>query len=172
VVLLSLIGGLTLTTAQEGDVLNNSKNMSKTPSSKIELIWPVGNRQGHITLNYGENLNPFTKKSFFHKGIDIAYHRGTEVKAAAKGNISMVGFDEDSKGFYVEIQHENGMKTLYTHLMKNPEVMLDQIVDSGEVIGFLGNTGKSTGPHLHFEIWQGKKSVNPEDYLDYLVEIQ
>ncbi|MCK5153370.1 MAG: M23 family metallopeptidase [Spirochaetales bacterium] len=105
---------------------------------------------GIISSHFGERVNPITGSSHFHNGIDVAAPLGTEVMAARSGTVQFVGFN-DICGNFISILHENSYETVYCHL-KKVFVQLNQQVQSGMIIGTVGNTGMSTGPHLHFEI--------------------
>ena len=101
-----------------------------------------------------------------HHAIDIAGYVGTPIKAADSGFIIKVGWSEAGYGNHIIIDHRNGYKTLYAHLTSYVVNVADS-VKKGQVIGFLGNTGKSTGPHLHFEIIKNDERRNPLGYLPY-----
>ncbi|BBB31741.1 peptidase M23 [Thermotomaculum hydrothermale] len=134
---------------------NKNDVLRKTPS-----IWPV---KGFITDGFGYRIDPFTGKRAFHKGIDISARRGTPVVAPADGIVTMAG---KTKGYgnFVVINHQNNLETRYGHL-RDIFVKRGQIVKRGDVIGTVGNTGRSTGPHLHFEVRVNGKAVNPRDYI-------
>jgi len=116
-----------------------------------------------ITSDYGYRLHPITRQKGFHQGIDIGAPLGTKVIAARNGKISKAGYNS-IYGKYVEVLHEGGYKTFYGHL-KEAFVELNQTVNSGMIIGEVGSSGLSTGPHLHFEIRWKDKSFNPEEML-------
>lgn len=105
---------------------------------------------GIVSSRFGERINPITGNSHFHNGIDIAAPMGTEVMAARSGIIQYIDFN-DICGNFINILHENNYETVYCHL-KKVYVQLNQQVQSGMIIGTVGNTGMSTGSHLHFEI--------------------
>lgn len=122
-----------------------------TAAAPSALIWPV---MGIITAYFGGA----------HKGIDIATAYGTPVKAAASGQVVLVAYGYYGYGNYVVIRHSNGLETAYAHLAEI-YVTMGQTVSQGEVIGTIGCTGWCTGPHLHFEVYQGGVPVNPMAYL-------
>jgi murein DD-endopeptidase MepM/ murein hydrolase activator NlpD len=100
-----------------------------------------------------------------HKGIDIANNVGTPIVAARAGRVSFSGWHDGGYGYLVEIQHDDGSKSLYGH---NSRLMVrvGEVVDQGSVIAAMGSTGRSTGPHLHFEIHPpGSGAVNPLEFL-------
>lgn len=105
---------------------------------------------GYISSGFGNRLHPFSGKHHFHNGIDISAPSGTDVMASRAGIIESVEYD-DVCGNYIRIKHENNYETIYCHL-KKVFVQLNQQVQSGMIIGTVGTTGMSTGPHLHFEI--------------------
>jgi len=115
--------------------------------------------EGLVSSGYGLRQNPFTGHNKFHNGIDIAAPSGTAVFAAREGEIIGTGYN-DIFGNYIEIQHEGGYKTFYGHLNKI-FVELHSEVNSTMMIAEVGNTGRSTGPHLHFEIRRDGSARNP-----------
>jgi len=129
--------------------------LSATPS-----IWPV---HGYLSAVFGKRIDPFTGQLDFHNGIDISTQIGTRVQAPADGVIVSCG----ARGAYgnaIIIDHGYGIMTQYGHLdafNSRP----GQRVHRGDIIGFVGNTGRSTGPHLHYEIWLNRQAKNPLDYI-------
>lgn len=99
-----------------------------------------------------------------HKGIDIQAWYGAPLYAADGGVVTYAGY-ESGYGFYVEIDHQNGMKTLYAHMSQSPSVSAGQTVDKGQVIGYEGETGNAFGHHVHFEVYVNGSRVNPQSYL-------
>ncbi len=116
-----------------------------------------------ITSKYGPRIDPFKKTKAFHGGIDFGGRTGDNIYVTGNGVVktSAIG-----KGFgnFIVIDHGHGYRTLYAHLSKRLVKRGDK-VSRGQVIGLLGNTGRSTGPHLHYEIHKNKKTVNPMKYL-------
>ncbi len=123
-------------------------------------IWPV---KGWLTSGFGNRLSPFTGDIAMHNGIDIASHRDTPIVASAAGVVSYEGFDS-GLGKVVKINHGYGIQTMYGHLSKTA-VKIGQRVKRGDVIGYVGNTGLSTGPHLHYEVYVHDVPVNPMRYI-------
>ena len=115
--------------------------------------------KGRITSHYGFRLSPVSGNRNFHSGIDIAASSGTPVFAAGKGVIVANGYNE-VYGKYIIIQHPGLYHTLYGHL-KESFVILNNQINAGTIIGEVGNTGYSTGPHLHFEVRSGDKTEDP-----------
>ena len=124
----------------------------------IPTFWPV---RGFITNRFSEAEGE--KGTIFHGGIDIAVDRGTPVRAAASGYASEAGWN-DSYGYYVQIDHGYGIKTLYAHA-DMLVVSKGERVSQGQTIAYSGNTGRSTAPHLHFQVTQNNIPVDPLKYL-------
>lgn len=95
-----------------------------------------------------------------HEGVDIAAPTGTGVRVAAEGQVLRTGYDAGGYGRFIEVRHPNGMSTLYGHLSRI-DVASGDAVAPGQRIGLVGSTGRSTGPHLHFEVRRGDRQVNP-----------
>lgn len=112
-----------------------------------------------LSSYYGWRKSPFTGARSFHSGIDMAAPHGTSVYASLPGRVAAVGYNE-TYGNYVIISHHSGYRTLYGH-MSAVLVVRGQNVDMNTRIGRVGNTGLSTGPHLHFTVFKGGKTVNP-----------
>ena len=127
----------------------------------IPLATPI--EKYYITSSYGYRKDPYTKRRAFHKGIDLGAAWGTDILATASGEISFVG-NYGSYGKSVFIDHGNGIQTRYAHLSKI-FVKKGETVDLGNIIGKIGNTGRSTGKHLHYEIKVYDKARNPYPFL-------
>jgi len=115
--------------------------------------------RGRLTSRFGYRRDPFTGKISFHTGIDIANRIGAAVHAARDGVITFVGLKR-GYGLVIQIKHRFGYKTVYGHLL-GTRVKVGQKVKRGQIIGFVGNTGRSTGPHLHFEVWLKSRLIDP-----------
>ncbi len=124
------------------------------------LQWPV---RGPISSGFGPRIHPIYNVPSFHTGIDIAVAEGTPVRAAAPGRVTVAGW-EGGFGLLVIIDHENGYETYYGHLSK-VLVSPGHYVQAGDVIALSGNTGLSTGPHLHFEVRYLGTPVDPRPLL-------
>ncbi len=120
---------------------------------------PLPRGEGAISSLYGPRRNPFTGELQFHYGVDLATDIGIDVYATRYGKVIQKGYDE-RYGHYVLLEHSGGYKSFYGHL-NYITVELNQTVKSGSIIGTVGSTGISTGPHLHFEIWQNDSAVDP-----------
>ncbi|MCR4939356.1 MAG: M23 family metallopeptidase [Treponemataceae bacterium] len=118
--------------------------------------------EGILTSAYGMRESPITGSMLFHKGIDLAAPEGTPVYACKSGYVLSASSD-DVYGNFVILQHENNLQSVYAHLFEIEKK--EGYVHSGSVIGYVGTTGLSTGPHLHFEIRQNGENKNPEDFL-------
>lgn len=118
--------------------------------------------EGRMTSNYGKRKDPFTKKKTFHGGIDIAAPEGTPVYASAEGQIIFAG-EKGAYGQLIVIKHILGFETRYGHL-EEIQVEVGDKVKKNQQIGLVGSTGRSTGPHLHFEVRRFRKNQKPEFY--------
>ncbi len=117
-----------------------------------------------VTSSYGYRRDPFTGAAAMHSGLDFKGPRGAPIYAAAKGRVTYVG-GKSGYGKTVEISHGNGLMTRYAH-MSNYAAKVGQTVEAGDVIGAIGSTGRSTGPHLHFEVRINERAVNPRPFLE------
>jgi murein DD-endopeptidase MepM/ murein hydrolase activator NlpD len=124
--------------------------------------WPVNG--GHITSSFGNREHPRSGARQFHTGVDIAAETGRPVKATADGIVSFADWSGGS-GNLVAVEHGFGYSTYYAHNRKL-NVRIGQTVKRGDVIGYIGSTGNSTGPHVHYEVWKDGKPLNPSGYLD------
>jgi murein DD-endopeptidase MepM/ murein hydrolase activator NlpD len=134
--------------------------------AEIPSIWPIKGGLGHISMYFGQNINPFSGQYYIHKGIDIStYRSGDPVVSTADGQVVTIDYDENF-GNYILIKHKLGYYTRYAHLL-SARVRLGQRVQQGDVIGYIGNTGLSTGPHLHSEIHIGSAVVDTYGYINF-----
>jgi murein DD-endopeptidase MepM/ murein hydrolase activator NlpD len=124
------------------------------------FVYPI---RGRLTSSFGWRLDPISGVRRFHAALDLAASTGTTVKAAMDGRIATVGYNA-TYGNYIIMSHSGGYQTLYAHL-HSVSVRKDAAVNQGSKIGEVGNTGYSTGPHLHFAVFRNGKAVNPLDYL-------
>ena len=142
-------------------IINNQKNLM----ADIPNISPVKNGAGYVTAYYGPAIHPFYNYWYIHKGIDIAAFIGTPIVSTADGEVYQVNRDSrDTYGLYVVVRHKYGFYTQYAHLDRI-YVKPGQKVTQGEVIALMGNTGLSTGPHVHYEVRVGTEVVDPLTYL-------
>ncbi|HIE06224.1 MAG TPA: M23 family metallopeptidase [bacterium (Candidatus Stahlbacteria)] len=136
-------------------LINKFKILAHTPS-----IMPVN---GILTSGFGPRLDPFTGRMRFHEGQDIAAPPGTPIVAPANGVVTVVK-RKKGYGLTIEIDHGYGIKTRYAHCMA-AKVSSGMRVKRGDVIGMVGNSGRATGPHLHYEVHISGKKVNPLNYI-------
>ena len=145
------------------EIISLAKNKEKMLSS-IPAIMPVSNKDLTRTASgYGWRIHPIYKIRKFHEGMDFTAPTGTEVYATGDGVIEVVKSSKRGYGKRVVIDHGFGYKTRYAHLNEF-NVRRGQEVKRGEVIGYVGSSGLSVAPHLHYEVMKGNKNVNPVDY--------
>jgi len=126
---------------------------------------PIGqNWRNVVTSEFGYRRDPFTGERRGHSGMDLAVPTGTSVRAALSGTVTVSTYNQGGYGYYVMIDHGNGLSTLYGH---NSQLLarVGQTVEAGDVIALSGSTGRSTGPHLHFEVRINGERTNPRSYL-------
>lgn len=141
---------------------SNSSNGGNTIHTSGSYCWPL-NISGTITSNFGYRDAPTAGASSYHKGIDIAAPMGTSVVAAKEGTVTTASY-QSAAGNYIMVYHGNSTYTVYMHLSAI-HVSVGQKVSQGEVIGAVGSTGVSTGPHLHFGVNVNGSYVNPLNYV-------
>jgi len=134
--------------------------MNFADSSYTPSIWPV---MGHITDSFGERLDPFSGEGAFHTGVDVASDYGAPVHATADGIIT-IAENHAGYGRLVVIDHGFGITTWYAHLSAFSAVVGAR-VKRGEVVGYTGISGRSTGPHVHYEVRINNAPINPSKYL-------
>jgi len=127
----------------------------------IPLLAPA--ELGSVSSDFGARLDPFNEQLAFHSGVDFSGPKGAEVRATASGIVVFAGKHGDY-GNTVEIDHGHGIRTRYGHLAKI-EAQLGTQVDQGAIIGRLGSTGRSTGPHVHYEVWYDQTVKDPEKFI-------
>ena len=126
---------------------------------------PIGeNWRNVVTSEFGYRRDPFTGERRGHTGMDLAVPTGTSVRAALPGTVTVSTYNQGGYGYYVMIDHGSGLSTLYGH---NSQLLarVGQTVEAGDVIALSGSTGRSTGPHLHFEVRINGERTNPRSYL-------
>lgn len=140
-------------------------NVQTTLFSDIPSLWPIKGGIGHISMAFGQNRHPFTGQWYLHKGIDLStYRSGDPIVATADGQVVTVEFDP-GWGNYIIIKHKHGFYTRYAHL-QSYRVTRGEYVQQGQTIGYIGTSGVSTGPHLHYEVHIGSDVVDPIKYLN------
>lgn len=144
------------------DELIGKVEEAKPYLDRMPNTWPV---RGRITSGFGNRANPFTGRgSEFHSGIDIKVGTGTSVSATGGGKVIYAGW-QNGYGYLVGISHINGVSTYYAH-NSNVLVNVGDYVNRGDVVAKSGNTGRSTGPHVHYEIRLNGVAVNPMNYIE------
>jgi murein DD-endopeptidase MepM/ murein hydrolase activator NlpD len=136
------------------------RSSSPADQTTVPSIWPV---RGQVTAAFGERMDPLSGEGAFHAGMDIAAPKGTAVECAADGIVLAAEYDA-GYGNAVLVDHGSGITTKYGHLSKIG-VVIGQEVKRGQFIGAVGATGKTTGPHLHYEVHVRDTPVNPAKYL-------
>lgn len=137
-------------------VISDNESLMKS----LPAITPTA---GWISSHFGHRVSPFTHQPVLHRGLDIGAETGTPIHAAASGVIEAAGFSE-TLGKFVVIDHGYNIKTKYAHASEL-KVKKGDYVKRGDEISLVGTTGRSTGPHLHYEVWVGDNAVDPNSYL-------
>ena len=126
---------------------------------------PIGSGwERRVTSEFGNRVDPITGKRKGHGGMDLAVPTGTPIRAALGGTVTVSKYNAGGYGYYVMIDHGNGLATLYGHCSKLL-AKAGQTVEAGDIIALSGSTGRSTGPHLHFEVRVNGEQTNPRAYL-------
>ena len=153
-----------------GQIDRKSKRLGALESSLMDkqlqaAVYPAGwpTDGGWVSSGFGVRSDPFTGRTAFHEGVDIASRFGSVIKAMGGGVVSFAGH-KDGYGVTVEINHGNGYTTRYAHC-KTVLVRVGDRITKGQDVAQVGSSGRSTGPHLHFEVLRDGKSVNPGSYL-------
>lgn len=140
----------------EGMVRNKEKLLASTPA-----IQPISNKDlNRLSSGFSYRIDPIYKTVKFHAGLDFSAPQGTPIYATAQGVVRIANNLGNGYGNHVVIAHGYQYSTLYGHMYRI-KVRVGQSVKRGEVIGYVGNTGKSTGPHLHYEVLKGKRHLDP-----------
>ncbi|RUM64216.1 MAG: M23 family peptidase [Sulfurospirillum sp.] len=157
--------------------LNTTKNLQNsdallqktTPLIRSMILqnlpsgYPCSSRR--ITSRFGWRMHPIYHEKRFHHGIDFGGMEGTPIRATCNGIVEFAGYSKGGYGNMVIIDHNYGFKTLFGHMLKNLRVKKGDFVKKGSIIGYLGNTGLSTGPHLHYEIKYLRYFIDPYPFL-------
>ncbi|MBB1150035.1 M23 family metallopeptidase [Myroides sp. NP-2] len=145
------------------DIINLAKGKEKLLAA-IPAIQPVKNESlKHMASGYGYRSDPFTKIKKFHAGMDFSVNIGTPIYATGDGRVTRANNQLPGYGNLIEIEHGYGYQTRYAHLSKY-NVTQGQTVKRGDIIGYAGSTGRSSGPHLHYEVHYKGNPVNPLNY--------
>ena len=157
------LGRLSESVMEEGESLRALERLITRAGKALASLpsrWPV---RGAVNSEFGNRTSPWTKGMEFHSGMDISAERSTPVRAPSAGTVAFAGTHSEY-GLTVMLDHGQELRTIYGHLSKIG-VTLGQKVERGADIGVTGNTGRSSGPHLHYEILVKGRSVNPRAYL-------
>jgi murein DD-endopeptidase MepM/ murein hydrolase activator NlpD len=146
------------------DSVRDSVERRHALAAATPSIWPVA---GWLSSSYGTRTDPFNDEKSFHPGLDISADYGAPVLATADGTIVSAGAS-GAYGNMVVVDHGFGITTKYGHLSRIA-VRGDQPIKRGDILGYVGSTGRSTGPHLHYEIWMNGRLTNPLDLLGPVV---
>jgi len=145
------------------EIFSMVKNKA-TMLASIPAIQPVKNTDlKRMASGFGYRTDPIYKTTKFHAGMDFAASVGTEIYATGDGTVVKAGADESGYGNHVRVNHGYGYLTLYAHMSKI-KARVGQKVKRGDVIGYVGNTGKSVGPHLHYEVHKNGQAINPVNF--------
>ena len=145
------------------EIIDLTKNKTKMLAA-LPAIQPVSNKDlSRMASGFGYRIHPIYKTKKFHYGMDFSAKTGTPIYATADGKIAKVSRRRRGFGNHVEIDHGFGYNTLYAHLQKYI-VKKGQKVKRGEVIGYVGNTGTSVAPHLHYEVHKNGRKINPVNF--------
>ncbi len=133
--------------------------------ASIPAIQPVTNKElKRLSSGYGRRIDPYYKKPKFHYGVDFSAPKGTPIYATGNGTVKKTKKSRRGFGNHIVIEHGYGYESLYAHMQKYT-VRRGQKVKRGDLIGYVGNSGKSTAPHLHYEVHKDGKKVNPAYYF-------
>ncbi len=150
-------------TKSHDELFNLAKNQHLLLAS-MPAITPISLQQSYLSSGFGLRFHPIHKVRRMHAGIDFGARTGTPIYATGAGKVTKVSTRFTGAGKNIEIDHGFGFKTKYFHLSEF-NVKVGQRVKRGELIAFSGNTGTSSGPHLHYEVHKNRKSVNPIHYF-------
>lgn len=145
-----------------GPALPENTSMDKYRLDLDETVSPV---MGVLTSPFGWREHPVDGEEKFHNGVDLAVNMGTQVKAFADGVVDYIGDDPDQYGLYLQISHANGVKSFYAHCSQLL-VSQGQTVKAGDTVALSGDTGNTTGPHLHLELRFNGVRINPIYYIE------
>ncbi len=146
---------------QQLEVLDDLMSANKLSADTFVAGRPI--TKGWMSSRYGKRTDPFTGRLAWHGGVDFAGKMGADIVAVASGVVTWSG-PRYGYGNLVEVNHGNGYKTRYAHC-KELNVALGDIVRKGDVVALMGSTGRSTGPHVHFEVYKNGRTVDPAAYI-------
>ena len=158
----------TVYSVKEFRQIANSLQMSISELSDYPVVFPVKTPL-RITSSFGVRIHPISKRRKKHRGIDIAKTKGTPVHASGNGIVTRKGYDS-GYGIFIEIEHAGYFRSFYAHLSK-ALVNVGDSVSITQQIAYVGNTGRTTGYHLHYEVRKNKQFLNPTDWCYCLAGI-
>lgn len=147
--------------------MNSNASKNDTPLEIVAIEIPNGlpiAEAPKISSHYGNRIDPFTHQVGFHTGIDFSAKPGTMILATAAGKVKRTGLDWKGNGLFIEIEHDNGYSSLYAH-MKRLNFITGERIAKNQILGEVGISDRSTGPHLHYEVAYKGMSVNPVQFL-------
>jgi murein DD-endopeptidase MepM/ murein hydrolase activator NlpD len=147
------------------DTLQKMVQSKEKMLASIPAIQPISNKSlDHVASGFGYRIDPIYKTPKMHTGLDFAAAMGTPIYATADGVVEEAGFDNSGYGNHVVINHGYGYETLYGHMVRI-KTRRGEKVKRGQVIGWVGSTGKSTGPHCHYEVIRNKQKIDPVHFF-------
>jgi murein DD-endopeptidase MepM/ murein hydrolase activator NlpD len=150
---------------QSYDTLTQLVKAKEKMLGSIPAIQPISNKDlSHLASGFGYRIDPIYKTTKMHTGLDFAAAQGTPIYATADGSVEETGYDNGGYGNHVIINHGYGYETLYGHMIKI-KARQGEKVKRGQIIGWVGSTGKSTGPHCHYEVIRNGNKIDPIHYF-------
>lgn len=153
-----------LTISARLENLNLTNDQQQGILNQIPNGWPITNKG--VTGKFGWREHPILKRKEFHPGIDLAANIGTPIYAPASGVVEFSGYSNNGYGYNVILLHNFGFKSVFAHMTRKDVVKAGDFVNKGDLIGYTGNTGLSTGPHLHYEVRFINKTLEPLYFLN------
>ncbi|EAJ4645843.1 M23 family metallopeptidase [Campylobacter upsaliensis] len=153
-----------LTISARLENLNLTNDQQQGILNQIPNGWPITNKG--VTGKFGWREHPILKRKEFHPGIDLAASIGTPIYAPASGVVEFSGYSNNGYGYNVILLHNFGFKSVFAHMTRKDMVKAGDFVNKGDLIGYTGNTGLSTGPHLHYEVRFINKTLEPLYFLN------
>jgi murein DD-endopeptidase MepM/ murein hydrolase activator NlpD len=149
--------------AEQGQRLEQLVSHLEEQTARLAATPSIAPARGWITSDFGYRTSPFTGTREFHRGVDIAARKGTPIVSPAQGRVHYVG-EHKALGKTVVLRHGYGIETVYGHLSE-VGVKTGELVKRGQTVALMGNTGRSTGPHLHYQVQVNGVPVDPQNYI-------